>query len=143
MTRHSIDKPRRMAQITSMRTLPLVILAALALTGCETTKQKEARGMVRTPDGQWVKKGTPYFGDGRSWLAPGQVPAFDGSVFTRAMEAQQQAPQPVIVVGPGSGTTIATQSSMGTVVSQFGGWQPPVGGYRPAYPQPVGYPYGY
>ena len=105
----------------------------MAATGCETTKQKEARGMVRTPAGNWVKKGTPYFGDGTSWLAPGQVPAFDGSVFTRAMEAQQQSPQPVIVVGPGSGTTIATQSSMGTVVSQFGG-------YRPIVP-PRSYPY--
>jgi hypothetical protein len=128
-----------------MKTLPLVLLAALAATGCETTKQKEARGMVRTPAGNWVKKGTPYFGDGNSWLAPGQVAAFDGAVFDQAMERNygNSGPQPVIVVGPDTGTVIATQSSMGTVISQFGGSQPPVGGYRPAYPQPVGYPYGY
>lgn len=99
--------------------------------------------MIRTPYGDWVKKGTPYFGDGKPIrMAPGAVPAFDGTVFTRAMQAQQQSPQPVIVVGPGSGTTVATQSSAGTVVSQFGGYRP-LGGYRPVYPQPVGYPYGY
>ena len=63
-------------------------------------------------------------------MPPGAAPAFDGSVFTRAMEAQQQAPQPVIVVGPDTGTVVATQSSYGTVVSQFGG-------YRPIYKPPV------
>jgi hypothetical protein len=122
-----------------MKLLTTITAAVLvmAATGCETTKQKEARGMVRTPCGDWVKKGTPYFGDGTPIrMAPGAVPAFDGSVFTRAMEAQQQAPQPVIVVGPGSGTTIATQSSAGTVVSQFGGYRPSV----PARPYPY---YGY
>ena len=102
----------------------LLALAVMAATGCETTKQKEARGLVRTPYGDWVKKGTPYFGDGTSWLKPGQVPAFDGTVFTRAIEAQQQAPQPVIVVGPDTGTVVATQSSAGTVVSQFRGYSP-------------------
>ena len=120
-----------------MKTHILLALAVMAATGCETTKQKEARGMIRTPDGQWVKKGTPYFGDGNSWLAPGQVPAFDGAVFDQAMAQNygNAAPQPVIVVGPGSGTTIATQSSMGTVVSQFGG-------YTPNYQRPQPY-YGY
>lgn len=106
-----------MKLLTTMTAAVLV----MAATGCETTKQKEARGMVLTPAGNWVKKGTPYFGDGTSWLAPGQTAAFDGSVFARAMAAQQQAPQPVIVVGPGDGTTIATQSSYGTVVTKFGG----------------------
>jgi hypothetical protein len=78
--------------------------------------------MIRTPYGDWVKKGTPYFGDGTPVkMPPGMVPAFDGTVFTQAMAAQQQAPQPVIVVGPDSGTTIATQSSAGTVVSKIGG----------------------
>ena len=56
--------------------------------------------------------------------SPGFVPAFDGSVFTQAMAAQQQSPQPVIVVGPDTGTVVATQSSAGTVVSQFGGYRP-------------------
>jgi len=99
----------------------------MAAAGCETAKQKEARGMIQTPYGDWVKKGTPYFGDGTPVkMPPGVVPAFDGAVFDRAMEQNygNAAPQPVIVVGPGSGTTIATQSSMGTVVSQFGGYTP-------------------
>ena len=107
-----------MKLLTTITAIALV----MAATGCETTKQKEARGMIRTPYGDWVKKGTPYFGDGTPVkMPPGMVPAFDGAVFTQAMAAQQQAPQPVIVVGPDSGTTIATQSSAGTVVSQFGG----------------------
>jgi hypothetical protein len=107
-----------MKLLTTITAIALV----MAATGCETTKQKEARGMIRTPYGDWVKKGTPYFGDGTPVkMPPGMVPAFDGTVFTQAMAAQQQAPQPVIVVGPDSGTTIATQSSFGTVVSKFGG----------------------
>jgi len=107
-----------------MKLLTTITAVALvmAATGCETTKQKEARGMIRTPCGDWVKKGTPYFGDGTPLKMPaGVAPAFDGAVFAQAMAAQQQAPQPVIVVGPDSGTTIATQSSAGTVVSQIGG----------------------
>jgi hypothetical protein len=107
-----------MKLLTTITAIALV----MAATGCETTKQKEARGMIRTPYGDWVKKGTPYFGDGTPLKMPaGVVPAFDGTVFTQAMAAQQQAPQPVIVVGPDSGTTIATQSSAGTVVTKIGG----------------------
>jgi hypothetical protein len=56
--------------------------------------------------------------------------AYDPTVFNQAMAAQQQAPQPVIVVGPDSGTTMATQSSYGTVVTKFGGgsgiYKPPM-----------------
>jgi hypothetical protein len=107
-----------------MTTITVAVLA-MAATGCQTPEKMQAKGYIKTPCGDWVKKGTPYFGDGTPIrMAPGAVPAFDGTVFTRAMEAQQQSPQPVIVVGPGSGTTIATQSSYGTVVSQFGGYRP-------------------
>lgn len=74
---------------------------------------------------------------------PGFFPPDPIVINTPAPAPQPSAPQPVIVVGPGSGTTIATRSSMGTVVSQFGGYQPPIGGYRPVYPQLVSYPYGY
>ena len=122
-----------------MKTHMLLALAVMAATGCETTKQKEARGMIRTPYGNWVKKGTHYFGDGTPVkMAPGQVPAFDGAVFDQAMERNygNSGPQPVIVVGPDTGTVIATQSSMGTVISQFGGHRPSV----PDRPQPY---YGY
>lgn len=36
MTQTPIDNPRRMAQISPMRTLPLVVLAAFALAGCQS-----------------------------------------------------------------------------------------------------------
>jgi hypothetical protein len=107
-----------------MKLLTTITAAVLvmAATGCETTKQKIAKGYVQDPTGAWVRGDRPYFGDGKPLkMPPGVVPAFDGTVFTQAMAAQQQAPQPVIVVGPDSGTTIATQSSAGTVVSKFGG----------------------
>ena len=32
----------------------------MAATGCETAQQKEARGLMRIPDGRWVPKGTRY-----------------------------------------------------------------------------------
>jgi hypothetical protein len=40
--------------------------------------------------------------------------------------AQQPQPQPIIVTGQNAGTTIATQTDYGTVVSQFGGYRPPI-----------------
>ena len=110
-----------------MKTLTTILAAVMvmAATGCQTPEKMQAKGYIKTPCGDWVKKGTPYFGDGNPIRMPaGAAPAFDGTVFTQAMAAQQQAPQPVIVVGPGSGTTVATQSSAGTVVSQFGGYRP-------------------
>jgi hypothetical protein len=116
-----------------MKLLTTITAVALvmAATGCETTEKSIATGYVQKPGGDWVKKGTPFFGDGTPLvMPPGVAPAFDGSVFTQAMAAQQQAPQPVIVVGPGDGTTIATQSSYGTVVTKFGGdggiYKPPM-----------------
>ena len=110
-------------------TIALAVLV-MAATGCETVQQKEARGLVRTQDGRWVPKGTRFFGSGHPMEPPPGGWAFDPTVFNQAMATQQQAPAPVIVTGPDSGTTIATQSSYGTVVSQFGG-------YRPLYRPPV------
>ena len=107
-----------------MKLLTTITAAVLvmAATGCETTQQKIAKGYVQDPTGAWVRGDRPYFGDGKPMKMPaGVAPAFDGSVFTQAMAAQQQAPQPVIVVGPGDGTTMATQVGGTTVVSQFGG----------------------
>ena len=116
-----------------MKLLTTITAVALvmAATGCETTQQKIAKGYVQDPTGSWVRGDRPYFGDGKPIkMPPGMVPAFDGSVFTQAMAAQQQAPQPVIVVGPDSGTTMATQSSYGTVVTTLGGgsgiYKPPM-----------------
>jgi hypothetical protein len=122
-----------------MKLLTTITAAVLvmAATGCQTPEKMQAKGYIKTPCGDWVKKGTPYFGDGVTMKpAPDFVPAFDGTVFTQAMAAQQQAPQPVIVVGPDTGTVVATQSSYGTVISQFGGYRPSV----PVRPYPY---YGY
>ena len=132
-------------------------LIALALSGCEQCRQAQwqraynqkralalkngwtpARETIQKTPPPQIRSGAPMMAGGPMMMPP---PIIVESA--PIMHPQPSAPQPVIVVGPGSGTTIATQSSMGTVVSQFGGWQPPVGGYRPAYPQPVGYPYGY
>jgi len=135
----SRDRAGHISNETTMKTHILLALAVMAAAGCETAKQKEARGMIQTPYGDWVKKGTPYFGDGTPVkMPPGVVPAFDGAVFDRAMEQNygNSGPQPVIVVGPDTGTVVATQSSYGTVVSQFGGYRPSV----PARPYPY---YGY
>lgn len=116
-----------------MKLLTTITAVALvmAATGCQTPEKMRAKGYVQDPTGAWVRGDRPYFGDGKPMKMPaGVAPAFDGSVFTQAMAAQQQAPQPVIVVGPGDGTTIATQSSYGTVVTKFGGdsgiYNPPV-----------------
>lgn len=108
-----------------MKPLTTILAAAMvmAATGCETPQEKEARGLVRTQAGKWVPKGTSFFGSGHMGPAPAGV-AFDPTVFNQAMAAQMQAPTPVVVTGPGSGTTLVTQSSMGTVVSQIGGNSP-------------------
>jgi hypothetical protein len=127
----SRDRAGDIPRETTMKTHTLLALAVMAATGCQTPEKMQAKGYIQTPDGEWVKKGTPFFGDGVTMKpTAGFVPAFDGSVFTQAMAAQQQAPAPVIVTGPDSGTTVATQSSYGTVVAQFGG-------YRPLYRPPV------
>jgi hypothetical protein len=126
---------------TTMKLLTTITAAVLvmAATGCQTPEKMQAKGYIQTPYGDWVKKGTPYFGDGKPIkMPPGMVPAFDGAVFDRAMEQNygNSGPQPVIVVGPDTGTVVATQSSYGTVISQFGGYRPSV----PARPYPY---YGY
>jgi hypothetical protein len=66
-------------------------------------------------EGNAILRFRPPHGDAQGGFA------YDPTVFNQAMAAQQQAPQPVIVVGPDSGTTMATQSSYGTVVTKFGG----------------------
>ena len=115
-----------------MKLLTTITAAVLvmAATGCETVEQKQARGLVRTQGGEWVPKGTRFFGSGHPMEMPKGGFAYDPTVFNKAMAAQQQAPQPVIVVGPDSGTTMATQSSYGTVVTKFGGgsgiYKPPM-----------------
>jgi hypothetical protein len=121
-----------------MRALILSIAVVMAATGCETTEQKaarmEAQGMVRTPAGKWVPKGTPFFGDGKPWAPPGTPIAFDPTVFNQAMAPN---PSPTVIVAPsGPGITTASQFGGTTMVSTIGG--API--YRPPI---VPYPYGY
>lgn len=132
-----------------MKTMTAITAAVMvmAATGCETAQQKEARGLVQNRYGEWLPKGARYFGDGQ--YRPKQqlsrsVVAYNGppppaSVFNAApiyvppTQVGSPAVQPVVVVGPGSGTTIASQTGVGTVISSFGG-------YRPIVP-PNPYPY--
>lgn len=133
-----------------------LVALAVALCGCEQYREAQwqraynqkralalkngwtpARETIQKPPPPQMRSGAPMMAGGPMMMPPIIVES------APIMPSQPSAPQPVIVVGPGSGTTIATQSSMGTVVSQFGGWQPPIGGYRPFCSQPVGYPFGY
>ena len=72
-----------------------------------------------TPYGDWVPKGTPYFGDGTPMKMPAGGFAFDPTVFNQAMAAQQQAPAPVIIAPP-SGIATATTVGPTTTVSTIG-----------------------
>jgi len=128
-----------------MKTMTAILGAAvvMAATGCETAQQKEARGLMQIPDGRWVPKGTRYFGDGKYYPKkeePRSAVAYNGpppppEIFQTApivvppIQVGSPAPQPVIVVGPNSGTTIASQTGVGTVVTSFGGYRPIGGGY--------------
>jgi len=116
----------------------LALVAVMAATGCETTQQKAARmdakGLVRTPDGRWVPKGTRFFGSGHPMEPPPGGWAFDPTVFNQAMERNYggAAPQPVIVVGPDS-PAITTATSVGgtTVISGIGSRAPIRAPYYP------------
>lgn len=148
MTHFPIDNRPRMAQISPMRTLALVILAAVALSGCASCMEK--RGYVKNQYGNWVKPGERYFGDnppgvrsespllrearlrneanyaGVTPPMPNLIPAQD----TRPMPAQ------VIVDGSSPYTTIQPTPSGGTSVVNYG---------VPAFtrPAPAPYYYGY
>ena len=114
-------------------TLTLAAAVVMAATGCETYHEKEARmgakGLVRTQEGKWVPKGTRFFGSGHPWVMEDGSPApavFDPTVFNQAVAQNMggNAPQPVIITGPSSGTTMASQVGNTTIVSQFGGYRP-------------------
>jgi hypothetical protein len=120
-------------------TLTLAAAVAMAATGCETKQEKAARmdakGLVRTPDGRWVPKGTRFFGSGHPWVMPDGGPApiaFDPTVFNQAMAPR---PSPAVIVAPsGPGITTAGQVGGTTMVSTIGG--------APIYSPPI-FPYSY
>jgi hypothetical protein len=128
-----------------MKLLTLTLAAALvmAATGCETAKQKIAKGYVQDPAGNWVRGDRPYFGDGKPWAAPGQV-AFDPTVFNQAMAQNygNSGPQPVVVVGPDSPPITTASTRGGTTVISTIGSRAPIGASiynRPYAPYSWGY----
>ena len=156
-----------------MKLLPLVLLAVLALCGCQTREQawqnaynekratalqngwEPARRTIRmAPKPQFARNEPQRMAGGPPVIMPPPI------IVQPAPMAppQRSAPMPIIFTGGGSGTTIATQSDYGTVVSQFGGPNSGTtiatqsdygtvisrfGGYRPIGPQPAGYLFGY
>jgi hypothetical protein len=119
-----------------MRTIPLVLLAAVALGGCQSREvawqkaynekrtlalqngQEPARQPVRmAPKPRLAQDNPPMMvSGGPPIIMP--VPI----IVETAPPPQPSAPQPIIFTGGGSGTTIAQQVGNSTIVSQFGGW---------------------
>lgn len=157
-----------------MKLLPLVILAALGLAGCQTREaawqkaynEKRATALRNgwEPARRSIRMAPkPRFAqDNPPMMASGGPPVImpPPIIVQPAPMAppQRSAPMPIIFTGGGNGTTIATQSDYGTVVSQFGGPNSGTtiatqsdygtvisrfGGYRPIGPQPAGYLLGY
>ena len=131
-----------------MKTMTALAVLVMAATGCETTKPLSHFNTTAEYMAQFAQDPSkPYFGDGRRpqrQEAPAPVVSYNGppppaSVFNAApiyvppAQIGSPAPQPVVVVGPGSGTTITSQTGVGTVTSSFGGYRPIV--------TPVPYPY--
>ena len=121
-----------------MRTIPLVLVAALVLGGCQTreaawqkayTEKREtalrngwepARRSIRmAPKPQFAQDNPPMMvsGGGPPVIMPPPIIV----EAPPAPAPQPSAPQPIIFTGGGSGTTIAQQVGNSTIVSQFGG----------------------
>lgn len=136
MTQTPIDNPRRMAQISPMRTLPLVVLAVLALCGCmsrdsaweKAYKEKRATALrngweparqpvYMAPKPRFAQDNPPMVAGGSPVIMPPPI-----IVQAPPPPPQPSAPQPIIFTGGGNGTTIAQQVGNSTIVSQIGGW---------------------
>ena len=106
----------------------LLALAVMAAVGCETSNPvyervlAEQQRRLKEPFKPKFQPGTDMMGIVPSTVVFNDAPA----------QAPAPAPQPVVVSGPNSGTTVATQVGSTTVVSQFGGYRPPV--YAPPVP---------
>lgn len=122
-----------------MRTIPLVLLAALVLGGCQTREAawqqaynekretalrngwEPARRSIRmAPKPQFAQDNPPMMvsGGGPPVIMPPPIIV----EAPPAPAPQPSAPQPIIFTGGGSGMTIAQQVGNSTIVSQFGGW---------------------
>jgi hypothetical protein len=141
MTRFPIDNRQQRAEGGPMRTIVLIALAALVLTGCEQARQaqwqkayneKRATALQNgwtpaqaprymAPKPQFRQDAPPMIAGGGPTIIP--VPVIMESAPAPA-PMPPSAPQPIIVTGGGGGTTIARSYGNSTIVSQFGGWNP-------------------
>ena len=106
-----------MKLLTAITAAVLVMAAA----GCETTKPEPQVQAPAPPQKPFV----PKFQPGTDLLGIPPTPVVYRSQYNYG-PAQQAQPQPIIVTGQNAGTTIAAQTDYGTVVSQFGGYRPPI-----------------
>jgi hypothetical protein len=138
MTQFPIDNRLQRAEAAAMRTIALIALAAVTLTGCEQARQaqwqkayneKRATALQNgwtpaqaprymAPKPQFRQDAPPMIAGGGPTMIP--VPVIMEPAPAPA-PVQSRAPQPIIFMGGGSGTTIASQVGNSTVVSQFGG----------------------
>lgn len=179
MTHKPLARHYGRREIPSMKAAAVLAALAFALSGCQTREQawqnayneKRAtalrngweparREIPMAPKPQLARNNPPMMAGGPPVIMPPPIIVEAPS----APPPQRSAPMPIIFTGGGSGTTIATQSEYGTVVSQIGGPNSgttiatqsdygtvisrfggplPMSGYRPFCPQPVGYSFGY
>jgi hypothetical protein len=119
----------------------LLLLAALALGGCEQMRQAQWQKAYNEKRATALRNGwTParaprymapkprFRQDARPMIAGGGPMIIPMPVIMESAPApapmQSRAPQPIIFTGGGGGTTIATQSGDSTIVSRIGGWNP-------------------
>jgi hypothetical protein len=122
-----------LAQLLSGQLVAAAALCSVLITACQTMEQK---GYVQNEYGDWIKTTSPYFANSAAAVSrKGNTIANSDNITARANmpsipmpvfvpPAQRQAPQPIIVTSPGSGTTIANKVGNSTIVSQFGGYRP-------------------
>jgi hypothetical protein len=133
---HAAGIPTR---TNNMKLLTLTLAAAMvmAATGCETDNTAYETVRARNLE-KYKKPFKPVFQPGTDMM--GIVPST--IVFQDApAPAQQQAPQPVIVTGPGSpAVTTASQVGGTTIISTIGSRAPIAAPYyQPTYTAPYGY----
>lgn len=162
-------------EIPSMKAAAVLAALAFALSGCQTREQawqkayNEKRATALRNGWEPARREIPmapkprFAQDNPPMMAGGPPVIMPPPIIVEAPPApppQRTSPMPIIFAGGGSGTTIATQSDYGTVVSQFGGPNSgttiatqsdygtvissfggyrPIGGYAPRYGQPVGF----
>jgi hypothetical protein len=121
----------------NMKAMILSIAVVMAATGCETDNTAYETVRARNLE-KYKKPFRPVFQPGTDMM--GIVPST--VVFQDApAPAQQQAPQPIIVTGPGSPPiTTASQAGGTTVISTIGS-RAPIG--APVYNRPAYGYYGY